>query len=159
MASSSRYNDDCSVRVASKNDTFWNRFDLVCEICIYYYSCFLNFFLAVYLQIVLTISFVLKKGFIVAILSALSTTLTWTFGTVCKDTFGQSYSDAALLQTSELDGWDVEDETSMVERERYRKWLVDCHKASYVPICVNAEDNFLTSEPAGKANDTSDAFL
>lgn len=99
-------------------------------------------------QIVLTISFVLKKGFIVAILSALSTTLTWTFGTVCKDTFGQSYSDAALLQTSELDGWNVEDETSMVERERYRKWLVDCHKASYVPICVNAEDNFLTSEPA-----------
>jgi hypothetical protein len=95
----------------------------------------------------------------VAILSALSTTLTWTFGTVCKDTFGQSYSDAALLQTSELDGWNVEDETSMVERERYRKWLVDCHKASYVPICVNAEDNFLTSEPAGKANDTSDAFL
>ena len=55
-----------------------------------------------------------------------------------------------MLQTSELDGWNTEDETSMVERERYRKWLVDCHKASYVPICVNGEDNFLTSEPAGK---------
>ncbi len=35
-----------------------------------------------------------------------------------------------------------------VERERYRKWIVDCHKASYVPVCVNAEDDYLTSEPA-----------
>ena len=75
---------------------------------------------------------------------------TWTFKSVCKDTFEQSYNDAALLQTSELDGWNMEDETSVTERERFRKWLVDCHKASYVPICVNAEDNFLTSEPAGK---------
>ena len=90
----------------------------------------------------------MKKAFLVGIICILSIIPTWTFKSVCKDTFEQSYSDAALLQTSELDGWNVDDETTMTERERYRKWVVDCHKASYVPVCVNAEDNFLTSEPA-----------
>ena len=101
-------------------------------------------------QVILSICFFLKKAFLVGIISILSIIPTLTFRSVCKDTFEQSYNDAALLQTSELDGWDVNEETSMLERERYRKWLVDCHKASYVPVCVNAEDNFLTSEPAGK---------
>jgi len=99
-------------------------------------------------QILLAISFFLKKAFLVAIICTFSLIPTWTFKSVCKDTFEQSYNDAALLQTSELDGWNVQEETSMTERERYRKWVVDCHKASYVPVCVNAEDNFLTSEPA-----------
>jgi len=90
----------------------------------------------------------LKKAFLVGIISVLSIIPTLTFRSVCKDTFEQCYNDAALLQTSELDGWSVNEDTSMLERERYRKWLVDCHKASYVPVCVNAEDNFLTSEPA-----------
>jgi len=99
-------------------------------------------------QAVLALSFILKSAWLVGALALISIIPTWTFNSVCKDTFEQSYNDAALLQTSELDGWNTEDETSMVERERYRKWLVDCHKASYVPICVNGEDNFLTSEPA-----------
>jgi len=101
-------------------------------------------------QAVLFFSFLLKKAYFIGFLALLSIIPTWTFKNVCKETFEQSYNDAALLQTSELDGWNVDEETSMAERERYRKWLVDCHKASYVPICVNAEDNFLTSEPAGK---------
>mmetsp|Transcript_34591 Transcript_34591/g.39485 ORF Transcript_34591/g.39485 Transcript_34591/m.39485 type:complete len:383 (-) Transcript_34591:86-1234(-) len=99
-------------------------------------------------QALLAISFILKFAWLVGVLALISIIPTWTFNSVCKDTFEQSYNDAALLQTSELDGWNVEVETSMAERERYRKWLVDCHKASYVPICVNGEDNFLTSEPA-----------
>lgn len=99
-------------------------------------------------QILLSISFILKQGFVVGFFSLLSMIPTSTFKSTVKETFGESYSDAGLLQTSELDGWDVRNENSMTERERYRKWLVDCHKASYVPICVNAEDNFLTSEPA-----------
>lgn len=82
------------------------------------------------------------------IISLISIIATWTFKNVCKDTFEQSYNDAALLQTSELDGWKVDEEMPFVERERYRKWVVDCHKASYVPVCVNAEDDYLTSEPA-----------
>jgi hypothetical protein len=94
------------------------------------------------------LSFFLKKGYLLSIISFLSIIGTWTFKSVCKDTFEQSYNDAALLQTSELDGWKVDDEMPYMERERYRKWIVDCHKASYVPVCVIAEDDYLTSEPA-----------
>ncbi len=90
----------------------------------------------------------LKKAYLLAIIALVSIIFTWSFKSVCKDTFEQSYTDAALLQTSELDGWKVGQEMSFVERERYRKWVVDCHKASYVPVCVNAEDDYLTSEPS-----------
>lgn len=99
-------------------------------------------------QGLLALSFFLKKGYLLSIISFLSIIATWTFKGVCKDTFEQSYTDAALLQTSELDGWKVDDEMPYMERERYRKWIVDCHKASYVPVCVIAEDDYLTSEPA-----------
>ena len=99
-------------------------------------------------QVLLALSFGLKKAFLLGTISAISIIPTWTFKNVCKDTFEQSYNDAALLQTSELDGWKVGGEMSFLERERYRKWIVDCHKASYVPVCLNAEENYLTSEPA-----------
>lgn len=99
-------------------------------------------------QVLLALSFFLKKAFLLGVISILSIIATWTFKNVCKDTFEQSYNDAALLQTSELDGWNVDEEMTYMERERYRKWVVDCHKASYVPVCVNAEDDYLTSEPA-----------
>ena len=90
----------------------------------------------------------LKKAYLLAIIALVSIIFTWTFKSVCKETFGQSYNDAALLQTSELDGWKVGCEMPFAERERYRKWVVDCHKASYVPVCVNAEDDYLSAEPA-----------
>lgn len=93
-------------------------------------------------------SFFLKQAYLLAITALFSIIFTWGFKNICVDTFEQSYNDAALLQTSELDGWKVNEEMSFVERERYRKWVVDCHKASYVPVCVNAEDDYLTSEPA-----------
>jgi hypothetical protein len=69
------------------------------------------------------------------------------FGHVVQERFGRSYKDAALLQTSRLDGWlDVH---SKKEREEYRQWLVDCHKASYVPVCLlGGKSSLLTSEPA-----------
>ena len=89
-----------------------------------------------------------KRAFGAAIMAGLATIPTYTFHVVCKDRFWQSYKDAGLLQTSELDGWNVEEETSFKEREGFRKWLVDCHKASYLPICVSGEDNYLTLEPA-----------
>ena len=99
-------------------------------------------------QILLSLSFLLKNAYLLAIMSLISIIFTVTFKNVCRDTFEQSYNDAALLQTSELDGWKVGKEMPFLERERYRKWVVDCHKASYVPVCVNAEDDYLTSEPA-----------
>jgi hypothetical protein len=89
-----------------------------------------------------------KRAYGAAILAGLAIIPTYTFHVVCKDRFWQSYKDAGLLQTSDLDGWNVDQETSMSDREGFRKWLVDCHKASYIPVCVNGEDNFLTAEPA-----------
>jgi len=99
-------------------------------------------------QVLLALSFFLKQAYLLAITALVSIIFTWGFKNICVDTFEQSYNDAALLQTSELDGWKINEEMSFVERERYRKWVVDCHKASYVPVCVNAEDDYLTSEPA-----------
>ncbi len=89
-----------------------------------------------------------KRAYGAAILAGLAIVPTFTFHVICKDRFLQSYKDAGLFQTSELDGWNVEEETSVKQREGFRKWLVDCHKAAYIPVCVNGEDNFLTAEPA-----------
>ena len=100
------------------------------------------------MKFLLALSFFLKKAYLLCGISLISIIPTWTFKGICKDTFEQSYNDAALLQTSELDGWKVGEEMPYMERERYRRWVVDCHKASYVPVCVNAEDDYLTSEPA-----------
>lgn len=99
-------------------------------------------------QIVLGAIMGVKRAYGAAILAGFAIIPTYTFDVVCKDKFGQSYKNAGLLQTSDLDGWNVDKETSVREREGFRRWLVDCHKASYVPVCVNGEDNFLTAEPA-----------
>jgi hypothetical protein len=99
-------------------------------------------------QIVLGAIMGVKRAYGAAILAGLAIIPTYTFDVVCKDIFCQSYKNAGLLQTSDLDGWKVDEETSVQEREGFRRWLVDCHKASYVPVCVNGEDNFLTAEPA-----------
>mmetsp|Transcript_12551 Transcript_12551/g.21929 ORF Transcript_12551/g.21929 Transcript_12551/m.21929 type:complete len:270 (+) Transcript_12551:122-931(+) len=102
----------------------------------------------IWAQVVLAAMMGVKRAYSAAILAGLAVIPTWTFHVVCKDRFGKCYKDAGLLQTSELDGWNVKEETSVKEREDFRKWLVDCHKASYIPVCVNGEDNFLTAEPA-----------
>jgi len=62
----------------------------------------------------------------------------------------RSYMDAALLQTSQLDTWDASlEETTEDRREQYRKFLVDAHKAAYVPICIaGGISEALTAEPA-----------
>lgn len=99
-------------------------------------------------KIVLAAMMGVKRAYGAAILAGLAIIPTYTFHVVCKDRFSQCYKDAGLLQTSDLDGWNVEEESSTKEREGFRKWLVDCHKASYIPVCVNGEGNFLTAEPA-----------
>lgn len=61
----------------------------------------------------------------------------------------RAFNDAALLQTSLLDGWDTNMETSQETREEFRKFLVDCHKAAYVPVCIAGDQStFITAEPA-----------
>ena len=61
----------------------------------------------------------------------------------------RAFNDAALLQTSLLDGWDTNVETSQEKREEFRKFLVDCHKAAYVPVCIAGDQStMITAEPA-----------
>jgi hypothetical protein len=77
-----------------------------------------------------------------------------------RDRFERAYNDAGLLQTSTLDGWDTSKGSSREERQKYREWLVDCRKASFVPICLAGENNFFTAEPAvvvPLANDSDEA--
>lgn len=60
-----------------------------------------------------------------------------------------AFTDVALLQTSLLDGWDTNEETSVSKREEFRQFLVDCHKAAYVPVCIASDEaTIITSEPA-----------
>jgi hypothetical protein len=42
----------------------------------------------------------------------------------------RSFDDVALLQSSLLDGWDTNEETSEEKREEFRRFLVDSHKAA-----------------------------
>jgi hypothetical protein len=92
----------------------------------------------------------IKRTYGIAIMAGMAILPTFYFDVLCKDRFLRSYEDSGLLQTSELDGWNVDEATSMNEREEFRKFLVDCHRASYIPICVNGDGNVLTAEPAGK---------
>jgi len=91
---------------------------------------------------------VLKKAYGPAFLAGLSIAPTLVFGQRTKERFLRCYQDAGLVQTSQLDGWDITKPTSWNDREEFRKWLVDCHKAAYIPICLAGVDNFLTAEPA-----------
>ena len=47
--------------------------------------------------------------------------------------YRREYADTALLQTSYLDLWENSEKTTMDQREELRKFLVDCHKAAYIP--------------------------
>lgn len=59
------------------------------------------------------------------------------------------FSDASLLQTGIIHKYNTAMSTSMLEREEFRRWLVDCHKASYLPTCLSGgRTSILTAEPA-----------
>jgi hypothetical protein len=50
---------------------------------------------------------------------------------------------------SQYDGDSSVKTISWLEQEEYRRWLVDCHKASYLPTCLSGgKKNILTTEPA-----------
>lgn len=71
---------------------------------------------------------------------------TFFFSQWTKEKFLRSYRDAGLLQSSQLDGWGGG--KTIEWREKYRRWLVDCHKASFVPLCLSGGEEFLTCQPA-----------
>ena len=75
--------------------------------------------------------------------------LTLLYNSIILEKFLRPYQDAALLQTGRLHYNCSSASYSWMEREEMRRWLVDCHKASYVPTCLSGgSKNLLTAEPA-----------
>jgi len=77
---------------------------------------------------------------------------TLVYNNIIFEKFNRPFQDAALLQSCRMYSG-TDDPTaktrSWLQREEYRRWLVDCHKASYLPTCLSgAETNLLTTEPA-----------
>jgi Calcium-dependent channel, 7TM region, putative phosphate len=78
------------------------------------------------------------------------------FRDAMRYTYLRPFTDASLYHTAELDGLDLKEPTSPELRETYRRFLVDAHKAAYVPVCLtrsnsrNEEERsyVFTSEPA-----------
>jgi len=100
-------------------------------------------------QVLLTTVMALKEAFGPAVLSAVPIIPVLVHRRFNRKRYLRSYLDAALLQTSQLDGWDITIPTSAEKREEYRKFLVDAHKAAYVPICIaGGSTAALTAEPA-----------
>jgi hypothetical protein len=96
-------------------------------------------------QVLLGTVLLLKQSFVFGSLIVLLPIPTYMFNVWTKEKFERSYNDAGLWQTSKLDG--LVSNGTEEDREKYRRWLVDCHKASYVPICLSGGEDFLTVQP------------
>ena len=100
-------------------------------------------------QFLLTLQMVLRDSVGPAVLAALPSIPTYLYRNFLIKRFRRAYDDAGLLQTSLLDGWDNAIPTTMEKREEFRKFLVDAHKAAYIPVCIaGGATNILTAEPA-----------
>ena len=87
-------------------------------------------------QVLLCIQMVLKAAVGPAVLAGLPMIVTIVFYQAMNKRYRRAFDDAALLQTSLLDGWDTRQPQTFEEREDFRRFLVDAHKAAYVPICI-----------------------
>jgi len=100
-------------------------------------------------QAVLVVLLSLKLAVGPAVMAALPIIPTFFFKQDLHNQYLRAYEDAALLQTSLLDGWDSQNTMSYTEREEFRRFLVDCHKAAYIPAClVCTETKDMSLEPA-----------
>jgi hypothetical protein len=103
-------------------------------------------------QILLATMLMLKKSFAPALLAGFAFVPTLLFRDSMRQRFLRAFSDVALLQTSLLDGWatDPDQALTFAQREEFRRFLVDSHKAAYLPVCIagTRTDEVLTAEPA-----------
>jgi len=91
----------------------------------------------------------LKKAIGPAFVAAIPILPTIMFRNLSRKRYYQAYVDAGLLQTSLLDMWDTSFGTAMEKREEFRRFLVDAHKAAYIPVCIaGVQSTILTAEPA-----------
>ena len=99
------------------------------------------------LAILLTTQMALKQAVGPAVLSCIPILPIYLFQQAMKTKYLRAFTDAALLQTSLLDGWDTTADTSAERREEFRRFLVDAHKAAYVPVCIAGTDtdHFITA--------------
>jgi hypothetical protein len=88
-------------------------------------------------EILLTVQMVLKQAAGPAVAAAVTIVPTVLFSKGIKVRYLRAFQDAALLQTSLLDGWDTSTEYSIDKREEFRQFLVDAHKAAYVRTIAN----------------------
>jgi hypothetical protein len=106
-------------------------------------------------QILMSVTLTLKAAYWEGIFVGCCAIPTYFFHLWTWEQFYRPYHDCALLQTSRLDAW--QESHSLSNREEYRRWLVDCHKASYVPLCLlGTKENLLTAEPAIVVSKESD---
>lgn len=100
-------------------------------------------------QILLGAMLFIRKAFGPACMAIFPFPITLFYRWVLLKKYLKRFTDVALLQTSLLDGWDTNEESSTAKREEFRQFLVDCHKAAYVPVCIASEEaTVITSEPA-----------
>jgi hypothetical protein len=100
-------------------------------------------------QILLVTMMALRRAYGPSVAAFLPIIPTITYRWMLRRRYLRAFSDVALLQTSLLDGWDTSQQTCLAKREEFRQFLVDCHKAAYVPVCIaSSQATMITSEPA-----------
>lgn len=101
-------------------------------------------------EILLTSQMALKQALGPTVVAAVPILPTLWYQQRAKKKYKKAFDDAALLQTSLLDGWDASEASTEQQREEFRRFLVDAHKAAYVPVCIAGSDtdDFITAEPA-----------
>ncbi len=112
-----------------------------------------NVFVSLFEQVVVTLTFLLKGNYVAGIILGLCLIPTLIFNSIVLEKFSRPFRDASLRFTGKIYKRayeDHEDEDPWREREEFRCWLVDCHKASYLPTCLSGDGtkSLLTAEPA-----------
>lgn len=100
-------------------------------------------------QLITAFTLILKYNIIEGLIILFCIIPTLLFHNIILEKFLRPYEDAALLQAGRLHyNWSSKS-CSCLEREENRRWLVDCHKASYLPTCLSGGmKNLITAEPA-----------
>ena len=98
-------------------------------------------------QLITSVTLLLKHNLYEGFFIGFMIIPTLLYNSIILDKFQRPYQDAALLQMGRLHNCSFGN--SWMEREEMRRWLIDCHKASYVPTCLSGGyKNLLTAEPA-----------
>jgi len=101
-------------------------------------------------QIMLALQMKLKHAYGPGLIATAAIPVTIWYQWSLKRKYDPAFENTALLRTSLLDGSESLDDMTMKRREEHRRFLVDAHKAAYVPVCIAGTEtaNFMTSEPA-----------